>query len=251
MKQSQVINYCNERLNIADFKDYCANGLQLEGDEREVKKIALGVTITVELIEKAIEIDADLILVHHGLFWDRDPHVIKGPLRKRLKLLFDAGLAVAGYHLPLDFHETLGNNIQLANLLGLKETEGILNTPRYSEGMMGNTKFSDIESFSNHLEQILGRKPLVLPYGPKKLQKVAIVSGGAQGYFPRAIEEGADCFITGEASEQNFSMSKEHGVHFISAGHYHTEQFGIQALGNDITQQLGIPCEFLRFPNPI
>jgi len=251
MKQQALINQCNEWLRIGDFNDYCPNGLQVAGDDREVRKIALGVSISEELIALAIKQQADLILTHHGLFWNKDSRVIQGPMQRKLKLLLGSGIASAAYHLPLDFHATLGNNLRLAEELGLQQIQGILNTPKYAEGMMGTTDLENIEALGERIETVLHRKPLLIPYGPKLIKKVAIVTGGAQGYFLQAIEAGADCFITGEASEQNYSMSKEYGVHFISAGHYQTERFGIQALGAKITQEFGIACEFMDFPNPI
>ncbi len=251
MKQRDVINYCDQWLNIGDFKDYCPNGLQVAGDDAEVNKITLGVSLTEELIENAITGGSNLILTHHGLFWNKDSKVVTGPYRRKLKLLLEAGIALAAYHLPLDFHHELGNNVQLAKKLRLNNISGIITNSRYSEGAMGDAGGIAAGELSNRLEKLLGRKPLCLNFGAEEIGKVAIITGGAQGYFEKAVAEGADCFITGEASEYNYAQSKELGVHFIAAGHYQTERFGIIALGEKITKELGVPAEIIEFPNPI
>jgi len=251
MKQQEIISYCNELLNINQIPDYCPNGLQVEADPRPVKKIALGVSISLEFIEKAIAEDADMIITHHGLFWEKDSRVIQGPLRKKIQLLLSNHLTAVAYHLPLDFHAEIGNNIQLAKRLGLTKVREFDDTASYSDGIIGETDIKSIDDFSIHIENILDRKPVVLPYGKAQISKIVIITGGAQGYFQKAIDLGADCFITGEISEKNFSMSKEYEVHFVSAGHYATEKFGIQALGDLITHKFNIECNFIDIPNPI
>lgn len=251
MRQKQIIERCDDWLNIHDYKDFCPNGLQVSGADKEVEKITLGVSLTEELIQKAIENGSDLILTHHGLFWNKDSRVVTGPYRRKLKLILEAGIALAAYHLPLDFHDELGNNIQLAKKLELKNVKGIITNSRYSESVMGDAGHVKIEELNLRLAKILGRKPTTLSFGAPKIGKVAIITGAAQGYFEKAVAEGADCFITGEASEYNYAQSKELGVHFIAAGHYQTERFGIIALGEKILKELGIPSEFVEFPNPI
>lgn len=251
MNQIDLITYCDDLLEKENFKDYCPNGLQVEGDGREVSKIALGVSISLDLIEKAIEIGADLIMTHHGLFWNKDERTIRGPMRRKIKLLLDNGLASAAWHLPLDFHPELGNNAQLADKLGLTDQEPFAQTPKYAEGVMGISGIKRIHELAQHVSQVLEREPTVLPYGPDEINRVAIITGGAQGYFLEAIDAGADCFITGEVSEQNFTMSREFGVHFISAGHYSTEKFGIQALGCHLESHFNLQAEYIHIPNPI
>ena len=251
MNQSEIIEYCDQLLDITKFKDYCPNGLQIEGDHRQVQKITIGVSISLEFIDKAIKSDSDLIITHHGLIWDKDERIIRGPMRQKIQRLLNHGIAAAAYHLPLDFHPELGNNAQLAMKLDLKNLIPFAETGSYAEGIIGETTISSIDAFSEHVAQVLNRKPTTLPYGPDKIKKVAIVTGGAQGYFLDAIEAGADCFITGEISERNFTMSREYGVHFISAGHYSTEIFGIQALGDHLTNQFDLRTEYIDIPNPI
>ena len=251
MKQSEVIHFCNSLLNIQDFKDYCPNGLQVEGDHREVKKVITAVSISLELIETAIEQSADLILTHHGMIWDKDERIIRGIFRNRLTKLFSSGIATAAYHLPLDFHATLGNNIQLCEKLGIKNPVGFLANPKYNAGIIGDIESTTISDFAKHIEKTLDRKPLLLPFGKKKFSKIAVITGGAQGYFQAAIDAGADCFLTGEVSEYNQSMAKEHGVHFVSAGHYATERFGIYTLGLHLEKELGLDCSFIEISNPV
>jgi len=251
MNQNEIIKYCNDLLDIDIFKDYCPNGLQIDGDGRSVKKIAIGVSISLEFINKAIELGADMIITHHGLIWDRDERIIRGPMKKKIHQLLNSGIAAAAYHLPLDFHPELGNNAQLASRLGLKDLSPFAEKPKFAEGVLGKTEPTDINSFTTHIETVLDRTPMVMPYGPEKIKTIAIVTGGAQGYFSEAIEAGADCFITGEISEQNFSMSREYGVHFISAGHYSTERFGIEALGNHLQRKFSLQIENINIYNPI
>ncbi len=251
MTQSEIISYCNQLLDIAVHRDFCPNGMQVEGDGREVKKIAIGVSITLEFIEKAINANADLIITHHGFIWDKDPRVITGPFRNKIKLLLENGLAAASYHLPLDYHPELGNNVQLAKVLELSEIKTIPENADYAEAIIGKTDKSTIDDFSSFLSRKLGRSPVVLPFGKKQISKVVIITGGAQNYFMTAIESEADCFVTGEASEKNYAMSQEFGVHFIGAGHYATEKYGILALGEHLADKFSIDFEYIEINNPI
>lgn len=251
MNQHQIVAYCDELLKISTVKDFCPNGLRVEGDNRTVAKVALGVSISLELIEKAIGIGADLILTHHGMIWDKDSRRITGPFRSKLQKLFQSGVAAAAYHLPLDFHPKLGNNVQLANVLELTAIEPIMSVPNQVEAVMGTTAHRTIGDFAAFIEQKLERKPLVLPFGNGPISRVVIITGGAQGYYMTAVERGANCFLTGEVSEKNFAMSQEYQLHFISAGHYATEKYGIQALGEHLRQELGVPCEFIEIDNPL
>ncbi len=248
MKSAEIIEYCNQYLNIQSYQDYCPNGLQVEGDNRKVKKIILGVSASLELFEKAQEEQADLILVHHGLFWKKDSPVIQGPLRKRVAYLLHHGIALAGYHLPLDFHPQVGNNVQLAQQFNAKLLE---NQNAEFEGVLAEIQPCSIEKLGQFVESTLQRTPLVLPFGKTTVRTLGILTGAAQNYFVSAIQAKVDCFITGEVSENNFAMSQEYGVHFIAAGHYHTERYGIQALGKHLEKQFSIETQFLEIFNPI
>jgi len=251
MNQKEIVEYINDLLVIENIKDYGPNGLQVEGDNREVQQICFAVSITEEVIQKSIEKKADLIITHHGLFWDKDPRVVRGPMKRKLKLLLESGIASAAYHLPLDFHSGLGNNYQMAKKLKLKNLKNFAETPKYAEGILGELDAISIDKLSQKVEQLLDRKPVVLPFGPEKINKIAIVTGGAQSYFIKAIEAGADCYITGEISEWVYTMSQEYGVHYISAGHYATEKFGLQALAKHMNSQLSIQYDFINTENPI
>lgn len=251
MNQKDLAAYCDRFLTIEEFKDYCPNGLQVEGDNREIERIALGVSMSLELIEKALSWGADLIITHHGLIWNNDDRRILGPFREKVRQLLTSGVAAIAYHLPLDFHSEVGNNIQLAQHLGLKDIQGISPAGRVTEAVMGITSDTTINQLAKRVEVLLQRPPVLLPYGPEVIQHVAIMTGAAQDFFLKAVEHGADCFLTGEVSERNFAMSKEYGVHFIGAGHYATETFGIRALGKHLTETLGLVCEFIDIPNPI
>ncbi|MBT4290221.1 MAG: Nif3-like dinuclear metal center hexameric protein [Deltaproteobacteria bacterium] len=251
MNQKEIVEYVNDLLVIENIKDFGPNGLQVEGDNREVKQICFAVSMTEEVIQKSIEKKADLIITHHGLFWDKDPRVVKGPMKRKLKLLLESGIASAAYHLPLDFHSGLGNNYQLAKKLKLKNLENFAETPKYAEGILGELDAISIEKLSQKVEELLDRKPVVLPFGPEKINKIAIITGGAQSYFIKAIEAGADCYITGEISEWVYTLSQEYGVHYISAGHYATEKFGLQALAKHMSSQLSIQHDFINIENPI
>jgi dinuclear metal center YbgI/SA1388 family protein len=251
MNQFEIVSYCSKLLNICEVKDFCPNGLQVEGDGRTIKKIALGVSISYEVIEKAIEINADLILTHHGMIWDKDSRRIQGPFRKKIFKLLQSGIASAAYHLPLDFHPQLGNNIQLAEHLGLKDIRRIPEASESAEAVMGTTECGTLERFAEFVKDKLERKPLVLPFGNKLVEKVVIITGGAQNYFLTAVETGADCFLTGEVSEKNYSMSQEYEISFIGAGHYATEKYGIIALGEHLQEKFGFETHFIDIANPI
>ncbi len=251
MNQNKIIEYCNNLLNISTIKDFCPNGLQVEGDNREVKKIALGVSISYKFILKAIDLSADLIITHHGMIWDKDSRRITGPYRKKISKLFNYGIASAGYHLPLDFHPKLGNNIQLAEHLELADIKLLFNSDNLAEAVIGYSTRKTIDQFSQLIESKLDRKPLVLPFGRKEISKVVIMTGGAQNCFLTAVEAGADCFLTGEVSEKNHAMSQEYEINYISAGHYATEKYGILALGRHLQEKFGIDFEFVDIENPI
>lgn len=250
MQANQIINFINQYLEIQLYRDFCPNGLQVEG-KKNIQKIALGVSATEEFIQKAIEEKCDLLIVHHGLFWNKDSRVIKGHTKKRLKLLLDNDINLVAYHLPLDYHQEVGNNVQLAKRLGFENIMKYGSSKPFGLGISGTFK-GDVGKLKDKIELVLERTPYVLEHGNKEsFSKVGIITGGAQGYFLDSVNEGVDCFITGEMSEFNDSLSKEYNVPFIAAGHYHTEMFGVQALGKKITEKFNIPNIFLKTNNYI
>jgi dinuclear metal center YbgI/SA1388 family protein len=234
------------------FKDYCPNGLQVPGSTA-VGKIATGVSASAELFERAIATRADLLIVHHGLFWGSTPIVIDPPMKHRLKLLFDAEMSLAAYHLPLDAHPEVGNNASIARTLGagglepfgLHEGEPIGFIAHFpDEGLEASTLFARVASLTN-------RTPLVFDSGPERVGRLAIVSGGGSDYLADAVEARADAFLTGEPTERVMTHARESHIHFIAAGHYATETFGVRRLGEHLSERFGVEHTFIDVPNPI
>lgn len=242
--RKKIVKFCEDYLKVSDFKDYCVNGLQVEGKE-EVKKIVAGVSFSKKLIKAAIEKNADMILVHHGLFVNPigSPPSIKGVTRNRLKLLLQNDISLIGFHLPLDAHPIVGNNIGLAKILGLKKTK-----PFYV-GYCGELeKAIDFEKFVALLEKKLDTKTIVKAEGKKKVKKIGIVSGGASPSYEEAKELGMDVFICGDIREEVVRGIEEAEINFINAGHYNTEKLGVQNLGKLISKKFGIKVEFVDIP---
>jgi dinuclear metal center YbgI/SA1388 family protein len=221
-------------------------GLQVVGAPH-VRKIACAVSASRELFERAGELGAQLVLVHHGLFWDRDSRVIGPELKGRLRALFDADLTLAAYHLALDAHPELGNNVLLAYELGVGPVE------RFAEIGFGGPldRPQPMDEFATRVRERLDRPPLVFSYGPETIERVAICSGGAARHLADAVAGGYDCFLTGEAAEPTKHAAKEAGVHFVAAGHYATETLGVRALAERIAQEFSLEWEFVDLPNPV
>jgi len=248
MLLDELRDYNASLLQTSMFKDYCPNGLQVEG-RAEVRRIATGVTASQQVLDEAIEWGADAILVHHGYFWRNEDATIVGIRKKRIAQLLRNDISLLAYHLPLDAHAELGNNAQLGKLLGLVE-----------QGRFGEQNIAwlgalerpqSLAQFALQLEHDLQRTPQVIGDGVKRISKVAWCSGGAQGYFEAAIAQGVDAYITGEISEQNFHLANETGVAFIAAGHHATERFGIQALGEHLAMRFGLEHLFFDQVNPV
>ena len=234
-------------LDAARFRDYCPNGLQVEGREGIVRVVS-GVTASRALIERAIVVKADAILVHHGLFWKGDDLRIVGPKKTRLELLLRHGINLFAYHLPLDAHAELGNNAQLAQQLGFTITG------RFAEqeiGFLGELSLPlAAEALTARVSEALRRKALVVGPLGRVVKKIAWCSGGAQGYFEAAIAAGCDAFLSGEISEQTTHLAREAGVPFIAAGHHATERYGVQAVGAWLHAQFGVEHQFVDDDNP-
>lgn len=247
-----IVDYCNDLLRINEFKDYCPNGLQVEGAS-EVNRIICGVTACQDLIEAAVEKQADAILVHHGYFWKNEEAVITGIKRKRIQRLLENGISLLAYHLPLDAHEEYGNNITLAQQLDINVNDYVQQGP--ARGLLWNgelaAKMTAVE-FALHIEQKLGRKPLHLPdAADKPIQSIGWCTGGAQHYIENAAEMGLDAFISGEVSEQTFHQAKELDIHYFAAGHHATESYGVQALADHLSNKYAIQAEFIDIHNPV
>jgi dinuclear metal center YbgI/SA1388 family protein len=242
-----VIGYLDQLLNPQSFEDYGPNGLQVPGPD-EVGAIATGVSAGTELFERAAAEGADLVLVHHGLFWKGPPRALDRPAKRRLQLLFDHDMALAAYHLPLDGHPQHGNNALLAAGLGAE-----VNGP-FAGGVGVTARWPvpiSAEELVARVRQVTDREPLAVRGGPDPVASIAIVSGGGQGYLADAIAEGHDAFLTGEASERNFNEAREAGIHFVAGGHYATETLGVRRLGELLEERFGVRHVWIDVPNPI
>jgi dinuclear metal center YbgI/SA1388 family protein len=239
-------------LEPARFSDYCVNGLQVPGPPR-VTTIATGVSAHAELFNLAAGEQADLLLVHHGLFWGSELQAIDQPLKRRLQILFDADMALAAYHLPLDAHPQLGNNALLAQALDAVAQEpfalhrgqpiGLIATLPH-EGLPAAELFARVHA-------ITSREPLVFDAGPERVDRLAIVSGAGGDYLADAEAAGADALLTGEIPERTMAQARELGLHVIAAGHYATETFGVRALGEHLAARFELRHVFLDVANPV
>jgi dinuclear metal center YbgI/SA1388 family protein len=240
----------NTELSSPGFKDYCPNGLQVEG-KAQIKKVVTGVTASQKLLDAAVAINADAVLVHHGYFWKGEASEITGMKKRRLQTLLKHDISLLAYHLPLDVHPQLGNNAQLGALLKLENIRPLLSVEPKGVVMLGElTTPQTAADVAARIGQLLDRQPLLHPAGSTLVTTLAWCSGGGQGYINAAAEAGADLFFSGEVSEQTIHCADELGIHFIAAGHHATERYGIQALGQWLAAQTGIEVCFLDLPNP-
>ncbi len=247
MKRDALIRHLNELLAISEFQDYCVNGLQVEG-KPEVKKVAGGVSVSQELFRQALSWGADLILVHHGLFWKSDPHpfYLRGVRRARLALLIKNDLNLAAYHLPLDAHPTFGNNIQILNRLGLRAVEPL------EVGFIGAFDAPlGRELFLARVKEKLHSEALPFFYGKQELKTILVISGASSAAFEEAAARGVDAFLGGDIREENVRGIEEVGLNYIAAGHYNTERFGVQALLSHLEEKFELETHFFEIPNPV
>ncbi|MGB1091422.1 MAG: Nif3-like dinuclear metal center hexameric protein [Oceanobacter sp.] len=251
LKRQQLINYLDELLQQKRFRDYCPNGLQVAGKE-VVRHIVTGVTANQDLIEEAIALGADTLLVHHGYFWKGEDARVTGIKRERLKALLTHDINLIGYHLPLDAHPELGNNAQLAVQLGL-QTEGLLDpSDPWSVGNLGRLPESmPASEFAVQIGEVLDRQPLHIGEDEDIVETVAWCTGAAQSYLQQAIDAGVDAFITGEINEHAVHLARETGIHYFSAGHHATERYGVKALGERISEEFGVQVTFVDIDNPV
>ena len=232
------------------FKDYCPNGLQVEG-RMPVRKLVSGVTASLALIEAAIAANADAILVHHGLFWRGHDGRVTGWMKRRLQAVLAADINLYAYHLPLDAHPTLGNNAQLGLQMGWHPVEGDAGSfGEQALGRLGTAAYANGEAMVQHLNAVLKRPITAVLVSSLAIKKVAWCTGGAQAYFEAAIAAGADAFVTGEISESQTHLAREMGVSYLACGHHATESFGAPAVGAHIAQALGLMHEFINIDNP-
>jgi dinuclear metal center YbgI/SA1388 family protein len=246
IKRADLVTYCDDYLDIGIFKDYCPNGLQVEGKE-SIKKIVSGVTANQALIDAAIEQRADLLLVHHGFFWKGEEPVLTGIKKRRLKALLQNDMNLLAYHLPLDANKSLGNNVLLAKKLGIKPQQ-YFSTNEIA--LLGIIEKQSGEEFRQYISEVLNREPLHIT-ADSMISTVALCTGAAQSYINQAIDLGVDAFISGEVSENTWHIAKENNIHYFAAGHHATERYGVQALGEHLAAKFSLEHIFIDIDNPI
>ncbi|MCG9729329.1 Nif3-like dinuclear metal center hexameric protein [Shewanella sp. Isolate13] len=250
MTRTELGQYLADFLQVSNFKDYAPNGLQIEG-KAEINTIVTGVTACQALIDAAVELNADAILVHHGFFWKSEPEIIIGMKQKRIKALLVNDISLFGYHLPLDAHPELGNNAQLAKVLGIVEPEPIENV---AQGLMWQGRLAtplSAKAFNEQISEKLNRPCQHLGDSDAVVSTVAWCTGGAQDYIDIAANMGLDAFISGEVSERTYHCAVEQGIQYYAAGHHATELYGIQALGEHLADKFGIKHHFVDIVNPV
>ena len=247
---STLVEEADRYLNSARIQDYCPNGLQVEG-RPQVMRIVSGVTASQALLDAAVDAQADLVLVHHGYFWKGENPCVVGMKQRRLKTLLKHDISLLAYHLPLDVHPEVGNNVQLARQLDIT-VEGPLD-PENSRvvGLIGSlSEPMTALDFARRVQDALGREPLLIE-GSQMIRRVGWCTGGGQNYIDQAVLEGVDLFLSGEASEQTFHSARENDISFIAAGHHATERYGVQALGDYLARRFALEHIFIDCPNPI
>ena len=248
MQRAELDAYLDQYLDVARFRDYCPNGLQVEG-RAHVERLVTGVTASFDLLHAAIGARADAVLVHHGYFWRGEDQRVVGVKRRRIALLIENDLNLYAFHLPLDAHREVGNNAALASMLGLT-VEGAAGEHEIIFHGRPDTDLT-LDDLARRVSTRLDREPLVIGDPARAVRRVAWCTGAAQGYLEDAIRLGVDAYITGEASEQTVHLARESGVAFIAAGHHATERYGVQALGAHLAQRFGIEHVHIDVPNPV
>lgn len=248
----QLVSYLNSLLQPEQWRDYCPNGLQIEGC-RSIHKIVTGVSACQELLNQAIIAEADAILVHHGYFWKGEDPCILGIKRKRILTLLNHNLHLLAYHLPLDGHSSLGNNVQLAKQLGIEIVEEFICPQGPGLGLVGELpEAMSGNEFKEHVEHCLQRQPLYIHgQADNAIKRIAWCTGAAQDFIEQAIVCGVDAYLTGEISERTVHIARESGIHFYAAGHHATERYGIKALGEHLSQHFKIDHQFIDIDNPV
>lgn len=245
----ELCEHLDKYLQIANFKDCCPNGLQVEGLPN-IAKVATAVSASVNVIQMAIESDAQALIVHHGMFWNRDAFPIVGIKKDKLKLLIENGISLIAYHLPLDAHQLLGNNWKAAADLKWRDLESFGVLDGNSIGVKGRFPKVSVSEFQNLLENYYGHKAHTALGGSQVVETAALISGGAYRAASEAAKEGVDCFITGNFDEPVWHTAFEEGINFFAMGHSASERVGPLALCEYIKQQFKVQTIFLDEANP-
>jgi dinuclear metal center YbgI/SA1388 family protein len=251
-RRDDILEFCDELLDAAAFDDYGPNGLQVPGDP-SVGKVVTGVSAHRELIERAVDAGAQLLITHHGLFWDFLPRALSEPMAERLRLALGARLSVAGYHLPLDAHPEIGNNALLREALGFEPSPEPFGTARgRAIGVVGRSAPGVAAGeLTDRVRTLTDREPLVFAAGPDPVHSIGIASGAGASTVHEAVALGLDALLTGEPAEHVMADAREGGLHFIAAGHYATETLGVRRLGELVAERFDVEHEFIAVPNPV
>lgn len=251
IQRDTLVQYCDTLLDAGSYRDYCPNGLQVQGRD-PIQRLVSGVTACQALLDAAVDRQADLLLVHHGYFWKGEDQPVVGMKHRRLSTLLHAGINLLAYHLPLDGHSELGNNARLAAVLGF--------TP---QGRFGPADAPDLgwygilpqacsaQQLAEQLATTLGRQPLLVNAHERPLQRIGWCTGAAQGLIEPAALLGLDAFISGEVSEQTVHIAREMGISYLAAGHHASERYGVMALGDHLAEQYDLEHEFIDIDNPV
>lgn len=248
--RDELAEFLAQSLDITRFRDYCPNGLQVQGRDR-IRKVVTGVTASVALIEAAIREQADAILVHHGYFWRGEDARVVATKHRRLKLLLTHDINLFAYHLPLDMHPEFGNNAQLGKVIGLRATG------RFGENDLGwlgeveDTNIKTVADLAARIEACLGRSPLLIGDSSLPAKRLAWCTGAAQNMLGDAIAAGAQVYLSGEISEPTVHLARESGACYLSCGHHATERYGVQAIGENLARRFGLLHQFIDIPNPV
>ena len=245
VERGELNNYCHNYLSVDKFKDYGPNGLQVEG-RKKINKIVSGVSANLELINLAVKESADAIFVHHGIFWDNESSVIAGAKRKKIDLLIKNNINLFGYHLPLDEHPEVGNNVSLGKILGIQNMESLEDSFLWKGELE-----TDLKRFTSLIEKKLDRAPQVFGETKNSINTIAWCTGGAQNFIDEAINLNVDLYLSGEVSERTPAAAKENNIIYISAGHHATERYGVQSLCKHLSSKFNLKHQFLEVGNSV
>lgn len=250
--RDEIVGFLDELLEAPGFPDYCPNGLQVPGSDR-VELVVTAVSAQLELFEQAAHVGAQLVLCHHGIIWGSRPGPVTPAQRRRLETLFASDISLVAYHLPLDAHPEVGNNALICAALGLERGERLGEHDGRSLGFVGRAPggVQVDELRARCAEAFDGREPLLQGAGPQLVHEVGVISGAAAAYLDAAAAHGVDAFLTGEPAERSMADATEAGMHFIAAGHYATETFGVRRLGELLAERFGVAHRFVALPNPV
>jgi dinuclear metal center YbgI/SA1388 family protein len=245
-RRDDILNFARELLDLDAYHDYGPMGLQVVGAE-EVTKIAAAVSSSLEAFRRTKDRGAQLLIVHHGLFWEGDPRTVDPHMRARLRTLFEGQINLAAYHLALDAHPEIGNNAIVARELGIQEQQ------RFLEWGFGGrlAEPATLDELAARLERATGRTPQVFDGGPERIERVAVITGGAAKLVKEAAAAGYHAYVTGEPAEPTLHLARELGIHFLAGGHYATETFGIKALAERLAHRFSLDSEFIDVPVPV